>query len=49
MSEIVAYHVTGHAVTALRLGGKVPSGTIEPDNEDGSQRQGDIHVLWLRS
>lgn len=48
MSEIVAYHEAGHALMALLLGGEVQLVTIEPDNDDGPERQGDTHVLWRR-
>ena len=34
---------------ALLLGGKVKQVTIEPDNDDGPDRQGDTHVIWRRS
>lgn len=31
------------------LGGKVKQVTIEPDDDDGPDRQGDTQVLWRRS
>lgn len=49
MSEIVAYHEAGHALMAALLGGEVMYVTIEPDNDDGPDRQGDTQVLWRRS
>ena len=49
MSEIVAYHEAGHALMALLLGGEVRMVTIDPDNDDGPDRQGDTQVLWRRS
>lgn len=49
MSEIIAYHEAGHALMAVLLGGKVKQVTIEPDDDDGPDRQGDTQVLWRRS
>ena len=49
MSEIVAYHEAGHALTAFLLGGEVRSVTIDPDRDEGPHRQGDTQVLWRRS
>jgi ATP-dependent Zn protease len=49
MPELIAYHEAGHALMALLLGGKVRLVTIEPDNDDGPDRQGDTQVLWRRS
>ena len=49
MSELIAYHEAGHALMAVLLGGKVKQVTIEPDNDDGPDRQGDTQVLWRRS
>ena len=49
MPELTAYHEAGHALMALLLGGKVRLVTIEPDNDDGPDRQGDTQVLWRRS
>ena len=49
MSELIAYHEAGHALVALLLGGRVQLVTIEPDNDDGPQRQGDTQVLWRRA
>ena len=47
-SEIIAYHEAGHALMAVLLGGEVRLVTIEPDNDDGPDRQGDTEVLWRR-
>jgi ATP-dependent Zn protease len=49
MSEIVAYHEAGHALMAFVLGGEVQVVTIEPERDDGPERQGDTQVLWRRS
>jgi len=49
MSEIVAYHEAGHALMALILGGEVRLVTIDPDDDEGPDRQGDTQVLWRRS
>ncbi len=49
MSELIAYHEAGHALMALLLGGTVEHVTIEPDNDDGPDRQGDPQVFWRRS
>lgn len=49
MSELIAYHEAGHALMAHLLGGKVKQVTIEPDDDDGPDRQGDTQVLWRRS
>lgn len=49
MSELIAYHEAGHALMAVLLGGKVKQVTIEPDDDDGPDRQGDTQVLWRRS
>jgi ATP-dependent Zn protease len=49
MSDIVAYHEAGHALMALALGGEVQLVTIEPDRDDGPQREGDTQVVWRRS
>jgi ATP-dependent Zn protease len=49
MSELIAYHEAGHALVALLLGGKVKHVTIEPDYDDGPDRQGDTQVLWRLS
>jgi hypothetical protein len=49
MSDLVAYHEAGHALVALLVGGEVQLVTIEPDRDDGPERQGDTQVLWRRS
>lgn len=46
--ENVAYHEAGHALMATVMGAKVRSVTIEPDDDDGPQRQGDTQVIWRR-
>ena len=49
MSELIAYHEAGHALMAVILGGTVKHVTIEPDADDGPERQGDTQVLWRRA
>lgn len=49
MSELIAYHEAGHALLAALLGAEVRQVTIEPDNDDGPQREGDTQVVWRRS
>ena len=49
MPELIAYHEAGHALMAVLLGGKVKQVTIEPDNDDGPDRQGDTQVVWRRA
>jgi hypothetical protein len=49
MAELIAYHEAGHALMALLLGGEVRTVTIEPDRDDGPDRQGDTQVLWRRA
>jgi ATP-dependent Zn protease len=49
MPELIAYHEAGHALMALMLGGKIKHVTIDPDNDDGPDRQGDTQVIWRRS
>ena len=48
LMETTAYHEAGHAFMATRLGGKVRSVTIDPDNDDGPERFGDTQVVWRR-
>lgn len=49
MSELIAYHEAGHALMAYLLGGRVRIVTIEPDRDDGPERQGNTQVVWRRS
>ncbi len=46
MSEISAYHESGHAFVAIYVGARVRSVTIEPDWDDGPARHADIQVEW---
>lgn len=46
MSEITAYHESGHAFAAVYLGARIRSMTIDPDWDDGPQRFGDTQVEW---
>ncbi|MEX1041509.1 MAG: hypothetical protein WDZ51_12805 [Pirellulaceae bacterium] len=46
MSEISAYHESGHALMAILVGARVQSVTIEPDWDDGPERHADICVQW---
>jgi ATP-dependent Zn protease len=48
MPELIAYHEAGHAIIALQLGGQVDLVTIDPDKDDGPQRQGYTKILWRR-
>lgn len=48
MPELIAYHEAGHVLMAHLLGAKVKQVTIEPDDDDGPERQGDTQVLWRR-
>lgn len=49
MSELIAYHEAGHALMAMLLGAEVRLVTIEPDSDDGPDRQGDTQVFWRRA
>lgn len=49
MTDIIAYHEAGHAIVATLLGAKVRQVTIEPDNNEGPDRQGDTQVVWRQS
>ena len=49
MPELIAYHEAGHALMAVLLDGKVKQVAIEPDNDDGPDRQGDTQVVWRRT
>ena len=45
-AELIAYHEAGHALIALLLGGQVKQVTIEPDNGEGPDRQGDTQAAY---
>jgi len=49
MPELIAYHEAGHALIAILLGAQVKQVTIDPDNDDGPERQGDTQIRWRRS
>lgn len=49
MSDTIAYHEAGHAVMARLCGAEVRLVTIEPDRDDGPERQGDTQVVWRRA
>lgn len=49
MSDVSAYHESGHAFMALYVGARVRSVTIDPDWDDGPERTGDTQVAWKRS
>ncbi|MCA8993351.1 MAG: hypothetical protein KDA69_09185 [Planctomycetaceae bacterium] len=46
MDETTAYHEAGHAVVALQLGAAVLSMSIDPDDDDGPRRYGEIEIGW---
>ena len=46
MSEVTAYHESGHAFAAVYLGARVRSITIDPDYADGPGRFGDTQIEW---
>lgn len=46
MSEVTAYHESGHAFVAMALGAIVNSLTIDPDWDDGPERFGDVEIEW---
>jgi len=46
MEEISAYHESGHAFMAVRVGAQVRSVTIDPDWDDGPRRTGDAQIAW---
>lgn len=46
MSDITAYHESGHAFVALALGAIVHSLSIDPDWDDGPERFGDVEIEW---
>ena len=49
VSELIADHEAGHALIAHLLGGKVKQVTIDPDNDDGPERQGDAQIRRQQS
>ncbi|MCA9107842.1 MAG: hypothetical protein KDA83_20700 [Planctomycetales bacterium] len=48
MEEINAYHESGHAYMAVRVGARVLQVTLEPEWDDGPSRYADIAVEWPR-
>lgn len=46
MDELTAYHEAGHAVVAMQLGAAVLSMSIDPDDDDGPRRYGEIEIGW---
>ena len=48
MCELAAYHEAGHALLATRVGARIRRVTIEPDRDDGPEREGDTQVEWMR-
>lgn len=46
MSEVDAYHESGHGYMAVRVGARVLSMTIEPDWDDGPARVAEIQIAW---
>ena len=46
MSELAAYHESGHAFMAIYVGARIRSVTIEPDWDDGPERHADIQIEW---
>ncbi|MBD3672270.1 MAG: hypothetical protein HUJ26_01975 [Planctomycetaceae bacterium] len=46
VSEISAYHESGHALVALYAGAQVRSITVDPDWDDGPERFADIQIEW---
>jgi len=47
--EALAHHEAGHAYVAMLLGGRVERVTLEPDDDDGPRREGDVQVAWRSS
>jgi ATP-dependent Zn protease len=48
MSELTAYHESGHALVAFLLGARVNLITLEPEKDDGPQKHGYTQILWRR-
>ncbi len=48
MSELTAYHESGHALVAFLLGARVNLITLEPEKDDGPQKHGYTQILWWR-
>lgn len=48
MSELTAYHESGHALVAWMLGARINLITLEPEKEDGPQKHGYTQILWRR-
>lgn len=46
MSELSAYHESGHVFVAVHVGARVRSVTIDPDWDDGPQRYADAQIEW---
>ena len=47
--EETAYHESGHVFVAYYFGGTIRHVTIDPDNDDGPSRFGDVEVEWRRA
>lgn len=48
MSELTAYHESGHALVAWLLGAQINLITLEPEKDDGPQKHGYTQILWRR-
>ena len=46
MSEVSAYHESGHALVAIFFGAGIRMITIEPDWDDGPPRHAEIQIQW---
>jgi ATP-dependent Zn protease len=46
VSDLSAYHESGHAFMALHVGARVHSMTVDPDWDDGPQRYADVQIEW---
>ncbi len=46
MSDLAAYHESGHAIMAIQMGAQVRSITIQPDWDDGPERYADAQIAW---